>query len=152
MLLSSITSFISIGIDYYFKRFGFSYINSGYLLLIPYCAGFLSSFLWNLIPRKRTNAFIDIPIIVLIAFISLFFLPNSDEAKIQHYIVGILCLFLIGLGYGGYLMKVIPSTSLTVCTQYSGAAYGLHESFVNLNYLLVPYLSSQIVKMYQNQG
>jgi hypothetical protein len=151
-LLNCFVSFISIGIDYYFVRFGFSYVVSGYFLLIPYIFSFLSSIFWFLSKIKRTNAFIWIPLISLIAFIILFFLPNSDSPQTYHYGLGILCLFLIGLASGGYLIYFLPATIVTIKLEYSGTAYGLNNSFCNLNYILIPYLSSLIVKSFSEKA
>lgn len=47
-------------------------------MLLPYSCGFLSSFIWIKITMKTRNVFILIPLLTIINYLALFFLPNTN--------------------------------------------------------------------------
>lgn len=44
----------------------------------------------------------------LIVFLTLYFLPNTNNPKSYYYAIIIIVLVINGIAYGGFMMKVVP--------------------------------------------
>jgi hypothetical protein len=91
------------------------------------------------------NIFVFLSGMFLINYIGFFFLPNSVDPKIYHYVITLIFLSILGFIYAGFIMKIVPSINKTIDKDNCGAGYGVLAISYNLGNLFVPFISSVIV-------
>lgn len=148
---ASTATFIDNLNDLLVKRFGFSYVVSGRLCMIPYVSlTFLAIVAGKLIadnPQYRRLSYVASSVEFFFIMICLYFLPNSTQPSVLHYIVVITFNLSIGLAMGIFYSGLFTCIPFSVDDKVVGTAWGFSGMAIGLASCTVPLLYAGIVSL-----
>lgn len=150
---SALGPFLDNATDLLVKRFNFSYVTAGRLMMLPFGLTPVMSLVWSKLfvgkyPTKRRLFFIITGLQALIPHVILYVMPNNPpntSPVAYQYVSVIIALSIFSLSFAGFCSVMIPSISLIVEEKSIGTAFSAVGSASSLSQALMPIFNSLVI-------
>lgn len=150
---SALGPFLDNATDLLVKRFNFSYVVAGRLMMIPFGLTPPMSLLWSKLfiakhPTKRRFMFVATGLLALLPHVILYLMSNNPpdvHPEPYQYVLAIFSLTMFSMAFAGFCSIMIPSIQLIADEKAIGTAYSAVGSASSLSQAIMPVFNSLVI-------